>query len=249
MSAALATSNASVNAIHSYEFCVSHCAIANRLDSHSHLFCVASTLAISERIRTGMQDNLPDRRIYLLADHLDAILAAGEDLQRLSIRIRQNSGGAESDQLSINAFAHEAKTLEFAAIARIMRAREHASALAHDGVQFAPLARLFVGGTAIVVDAVSHLADRDARAFSDGNDPLEYLRTRGLISPDSGCLAIVEAIAIDETFMLGGQIPLGALLDMCAQFLDTLEEHAALFPEIPELSEADADGAMAEVPR
>ena len=125
------------------------------------------------------------------------------------------------------------------------QAREQAAALARRDNRFAVLAQLFVGGTAIVIDAISHLADRDARAFMDGHDPLEYLRTRGLLSPDCGCLSIVETISVDEAFLLGGQIPLGVLLDMCAQFLDTLEEHFALFPEIPDVAEHEPEALSA----
>ena len=192
-----------------------------------------------------MSVNSLDRRVYLLADHLDAILAAGEDLKRLSIGVGQHHETIDPDPQSINKFASDAKTLEFAAIARIMQAREQASALARRDDRFALLANLFVGGTAIVIDAISHLVDRDARAFADGDDPLEYLRTRGLISPDCGCLSIVETISIDEAFLLGGRIPLGALLDMSAQFLDALEEHFALFPEIPSIGEREPHTALA----
>lgn len=184
-----------------------------------------------------MSANILDRRVYLLADHLDAILAAGEDLKRLSIGVGKLGETTETGSPSINQFASKAKTLEFAAIARIMQAREQAAALARRDDRFSVLADLFVGGTAIVIDAISHLADRDARAFMDGDDPLEYLRTRGLISADLGCLSIVQTIAIDEAFLLGGQIPLGVLLDMSAQFLDALEVHFSLFPELPAVAE------------
>ena len=192
-----------------------------------------------------MSVNLSDRSVYLLADHLDAILAAGEDLKRLSIGVGRHGETADPDPQSINQFASEAKMLEFAAIARIMQAREQAAALARRDNRFAVLAQLFVGGTAIVIDAISHLADRDARAFMDGHDPLEYLRTRGLLSPDCGCLSIVETISVDEAFLLGGQIPLGVLLDMSAQFLDALEEHFALFPEIPDVAEHEREAVTA----
>ena len=54
-----------------------------------------------------------------------------------------------------------------------------------------------------------------------------------------GCLSFIRDIEIRDDFLLAGQIELGPFLDMCATFLDTLEEHFALFPEIPE---AQADG-------
>ena len=193
-----------------------------------------------------LSNSFADRRIYLLADHLDAVLAAGEDLCRLRFshmapaKSRPSSGSKPTNSatgLSLNHFVQQARCLEINAMGRIKQAREHAQHLSrvlavHDH-RFAPLAGLFVAGTAVVVDAIDDVCDSERHAFADGFDPLVFLRVRGLISEDEGCLNIVESLQINDEFLLAGQIELGALLDMCSQFLDVLTEHFELFPEIP----------------
>jgi hypothetical protein len=176
-----------------------------------------------------------DRRVYLLADHLDAILAAGEDLKQLSLDYAacRAPDSRANGALTLNTFVQRARVLEIAAMGRIKLARENASALARSQDQFALLARLFAAGTAVVVDAIDDVCDAEAHAFRDGFDPLAYMRARGLIGPDTGCLSVVEQVAIDDTFLLAGRIELGVLLDMCAQFLDTLDQQFDLFPELP----------------
>ena len=172
--------------------------------------------------------------VYLLADHLDALLATGEDLKGAPpFQCVSTPHGQE--QQSLQEYVNTIMLLEFSAIARMLRAREQAAAVAQTDLRFALLADLFVSATAIVVDAVENLTDRVDREFVQGADPIAYLSSRGLISDDVGCLSFIRDIAIRDDFLLAGQIELGPLLDMCATFLDTLEEQFALFPEIPEV--------------
>lgn len=182
-----------------------------------------------------------DRRVYLLADHLDMILAAGEDLMKLSLDLEGPRRAALREVGAVHDFVRKAKALEFAAIARVLRAREQAAELEQLDKRFALLARLFVAGTVVIADAAEELSDIDGQAFAGGDDPLAFLRTRGLIGEDAGCLTLVKRIAIDDEFLLAGAVEIGALLDVCATFLDALEEHFTLFPEIPGLDEPNSD--------
>ncbi len=179
-----------------------------------------------------MPSKIAYHNVQLLADHLDRILAAGEDLKKLTLETARPSVTETARRHSVRSFVCEAKELEFALAASVMRAREHAKNLARVDIRFAMLATLFIAGTTSVVDAVAELADHDVEAFDNGYDPLEFLRNRDLIQPGTGCLSVISTINIDDSFLLAGEIELGALLDLCAQFLDSLCEQFSLFPQL-----------------
>ncbi|MCB1511132.1 MAG: hypothetical protein KDJ36_09520 [Hyphomicrobiaceae bacterium] len=162
----------------------------------------------------------------MIADHLDRILAAGEDLTKLTFTVH----GREPDD-TVNAFVRRCRDLEFSAVAALLRAREHARELGRYGTDFAPLARLFAAQTVAITDAVDQMSDRQAVQFN-GQDPLEFFRTRGLLETEAGCLMTVERIDITEDFLIAGAIHLGALMDMSAALLDALEVHFDLFPPL-----------------
>ncbi len=166
------------------------------------------------------------RAAFLIADHLDRILAAGEDLTKLSFAVH-----GRNEATTINAFVRQCRELELAAVAAILRAREHAQSLARHSAEFAPLARLFSASTTAIIDAVDQIADREAVQFA-GGDPLEFLRSRDLLAAEAGCLMTIERIDITEDFLVAGAIHLGALMDLSASFLDALEVHFDLFPAL-----------------
>lgn len=187
------------------------------------------------------------RAAYLIADHLDRILAAGEDLLKLK-HVTHRPNEADEDHpasCSINRFVHDCRELELTAAAAILRAHEHSAALGESDESFAPLARLFKAGTGAILDIVDTLADREGLQFS-GDDPLAFLRARGLIDHDAGCLLTVEGITVGEDYLIAGVIELGPLMDMAATFLDALELHFDLFPEIEEAAPLLAAGALPE---
>ena len=185
-----------------------------------------------------MASTIAYHNVQLLADHLDRILAAGEDMRKLTLVTARSPASETARRQSVRSFVCEAKELEFALAASVMRAREHAKNLARADVRFALLATLFIAGTTSVVEAATRLADHDVEAFDSGYDPLEFLRTRGLIRADTGCLSQINAITIDDSFLLACEIELGPLLDLCAQFLDTLCEQFSLFPKLAMANEA-----------
>ena len=110
--------------------------------------------------------------VYLLADHLDASLAAGEDL--LKSTLRWNTGDARFDTLNEQRREERqaieaARTLEMVLVARVLKARESAQELAKLESQFKVVARLFAGGTQVVADAATELADATSIAFDAGS--------------------------------------------------------------------------------
>lgn len=179
--------------------------------------------------------------VYLLADHLDMLLAAGEDIQKIEFVKVETAADADEQTLSIQDFVRHARELEHAAIGRLMCARTQASQLEGEDERFSMLARLFLAGTAHVSDVLQHFQDREVQAFDCGSDPIDYLRSHGLVAEDTGCLSIVEKLTIGEDFLLGGHIELGPLLDLCAQFLDSLDAQFGLFPEVPAATEIKSD--------
>src|SRR5262245_49205132 len=128
--------------------------------------------------------------VYLLADHLDAVLAAGEDLIALRVDIEsvRRSDGAAAPWEHFEGFVAEARMLELTLVSRALQARRWAKDLArtlarHDEA-IGTLLDLFAAGLAVLEDAVVELADRTGADFDAGLDPLAYLRTRGLIPAD-----------------------------------------------------------------
>jgi len=174
--------------------------------------------------------------VLLLADHLDAVLAAGEDILKLEVDIDavRKSDGAVAPWERFAGLVAQAKLFELTIVSRALQARNRAREFARQLDRADPsrmLLDLFAGGTAELEDAVAQLADRTGADFDTGLDPLPYLRTRGVIPADAGTLSAMQKLAIGETFMVARHIELGALLDMTAALLDALDVRYNLFDD------------------
>jgi hypothetical protein len=173
--------------------------------------------------------------VYLLAEHLDAALAAGEDLARVhyiwSGPPPRSSAAIEAIRAGQRGAVERIKLFELALIARLLKAREWAAALAFDDDRFAGVARLYVAGTAILLDAVAECGDTSAVDFDTGDDLTAYVRSRALIAVDAPALADAAPIGAGDGFMVARRVPLGVLLDLVATFLDALEAEFDLFVE------------------
>lgn len=188
---------------------------------------------------------------YLLADHLDAALAAGEDL--LATAFEPTSCEALSCGKEIGtARAAQRHTverirgLELALISRSIRAREWAQDLARSDDRFKAVAGLFVGGTAPLVDAIAECADATTHDFESGDGILAYLRRHGVVAGDVEVISEAEAIRVNEEFLIARRVPLRALLDLVAAFLDALELHFDLYADDHEVD--DAQRPASELP-
>jgi hypothetical protein len=181
--------------------------------------------------------------VYLLADHLDSALAAGEDL--LKCTLRWNAGDARTPD-GLTEQRHEeraaieaARTLEMLLLARVLKSRETAQELAKIDSQFKLITRLYTSGTEIVAEAAKSLTDETAYAFDAGDGITAYLRARGLIAEDDPAPLEAASLTVTEQFRVAGKMELGPLLDLIAMFLDTLETHYELY-EQPSRSGASA---------
>jgi hypothetical protein len=174
--------------------------------------------------------------VYMLADHLDAALAAGEDLLARGQDWRALADGSKGDAafaLTQRDLVQEVRSFELILIARILKAREHARSLAEIDKRFAAVANLFASGTSLLLDAVEECADARDEDFETGDGVVAYVRSRGLISPEASNVRTAAELQIDDSFLLAKRLTLGPLMDMAAAFLDALDTQYDLFVEEP----------------
>jgi hypothetical protein len=179
----------------------------------------------------------PPAAVYLLGDHLDAALAAGEDLMStlLTIRPPPVSGGVvelDDRHAALAEFMARLRALEAGLVARVVQARRRAGELPREA-DLKPLVSLFQSGTVVLLDAVQDFGDRSGTAFDSGADGLRFLRDRGLIAADAPGLPLSGTIAADEEYLVAGRIRLGSLMDLVAAFLDALDMRFGLYDEEP----------------
>jgi hypothetical protein len=169
--------------------------------------------------------------VYMVADNLDAVLAAGEDLLALT----HDCGGAVDPARAAAAtdrrFADRVRALEMTVAARTLQARARAAEVRAADTRYKPLIDLFIAGTTALPDAVADLGDSTAADFHAGCDAVTYLRARGAIPADAPGLAPFGQLVITESFLIAERIQLGALMDLCATFLDRLEDHYELYED------------------
>jgi hypothetical protein len=197
----------------------------------------------------------PPPLVLLLADHLDAVLAAGEDILKLEVDIEaaRKADGATGPWERFGDVVALAKLYELTIVSRVLQARNRCAELARqigrDGEAFAAMLGLFAGGTAVLEEAVAELANRAAADFDMGLDPLAYLRTRNVMPADAGSLAGSARLLIGEDFLVARRIELGPLLDMSAALLDALDVAYSLFDEeaVATLVRDDARGGAGAV--
>ena len=181
--------------------------------------------------------------VFLLAEHLDMILAAIEDLQscRPPILPANPRRVGAKPRVSLMQYVGDLQVRETAAIVRVGRARALTRELVRKDNRFAMLGGLFVGGTAALDEAVQRMIDTTGNAFASGGDPVGYLRSRGVIDEEVGSLKAGAEIEVSDTFRLAGEIEVGPLIDLVATFLNTIELHFDLFPDLMEADDVRRD--------
>lgn len=178
--------------------------------------------------------------IFLIADHLDAVLAHGEDLMAMPPPPEEDVDSKDIAQVQQRLgrqreFLEAVRTLETRVVTRVMRAREHAEQVRRVDGRFKTITDLFVSGTHVVADAAADLADSTGLDFNTGRDSMAFLRSRGMIPAEALTLPRMADLKICESFKLCGAIELGALLDLAAAYLDALELHYDLYGDaVPE---------------
>ena len=160
--------------------------------------------------------------VYLVADNLDAVLAAGEDLLQL---------GHRPDCQCTVEFSGAIRLLEMSLAARVLQARARSREVKAVDHRYRVLIDLFVAGTQPLEDAIADLGDSTNADFQSGCCPISYLRSRNVIAGDAASLD-KAVLHLNDNFLIAERIELGALLDLCATFLDRLEDHYELYHEL-----------------
>ena len=172
--------------------------------------------------------------VYVLAEHLDAALALAEDLQTVAIAVPTLKPGMamrtiEQKNAELARGVDRVRALELAMTMRLLQARKAAEILKRHDSSLQPVIALFVGGTAQLDDVAATLGDTRSAAFETGNGMLAFLRARCLIPAGASGLDGMTRLTVGDAYAVAGAIPLGALMGMIAQFLDTLELMFELF--------------------
>ena len=171
-----------------------------------------------------------DPGIFLLADHLDAALAAGEDL--LASVLPALDEPVTTDRIDdVPQFVARLARNEAALIARVLQARRRASELPRLDAPMRPVIGLILAQTESLMEIIEQFGDQTQKQFASGDDPLAFLRRRGVLPADAASLSRFGAVSIGETYRLAGVIELGPLLDMVSGTLEALDVRYDLFVE------------------
>ena len=185
-------------------------------------------------------DNAPvPGSAYMLADHLDAALAAGEDILAAGRRCRLGEAGP-GQAIALRTAVELIRSLELALVTRVLKAREWSQLLARTDTRFKMTASLFMGGTVSLVEALAEFADAREADFETGDGVTAYFRSRAVIDGETPALSVREGALVTEKFRITGRIELGPLLDLIAAYLNALEVHFTLFAGDSEASVAAA---------
>lgn len=189
-------------------------------------------------MRIGSPLPLPPS-VKLLADHLDAVLAMGEDLLALRQPLDRRVDGDPRpvamhalvvQQRQVIDFVKAVRTLELGMTARLLQARKLAVEFRRSQTSMKTVVDLFHGGTAVIEDA-DEVASAVVERFDTGEAAMAFLRTRAIIAADAPGLVGTESLGVSEDALMLGQIRLGAIMDLVARFLDALDAVFDLYPE------------------
>jgi len=175
--------------------------------------------------------------IALLADHLDASLAAGEDLLASSLAARADLDEVDPQAApeALEAFVQRLFQLEASLVLRLLQARRLTAEIARADSEMRSAAALFRAQTDVLHEMISG-SDRDADGkLTRAGDSHAYIRSRGLIAPEAAAPSPFETLTVDESFRVGGVMELGQVLDFVSSTLDLLDARFGLFmPDLPD---------------
>lgn len=197
-------------------------------------------------------DKLAPAPVYLLAEHLDSVLAAGEDLAKARIiwdmSGRDGVADALQHRVDVRSEIETIRTLENVIIARVLTSRQRVLEVMRSDKLFEALGKLYVAGTAVLVDVAEECGDCTNLDFDTADGIPAYLRSRGLVAEDAPAPSDGDTLEVTEKFLIAKRIAIGPLMDLAATFLDSLETHYDLFldeDELPMPPLVDRDAATA----
>nr|MCH9765503.1 hypothetical protein [Alphaproteobacteria bacterium] len=190
--------------------------------------------------RPSSRESQAPAPVYLLADHLDTVLAACEDIANARL-VWNRARRADADEVALEKHGvrddiEDIRKLENTIIMRVLKSRERAEDVARADKRFRSLAKLYVAGTAVLVDAVEECGDTTEADFATADNIPSYLRSRGLIAADTPAPPVGDAFDAGEDFLIAKRIAVGPLMDLAATLLDALELHYDLFLDEDEMA-------------
>lgn len=204
----------------------------------------------------GLNPDCPPS-VTLLADHLDAALAAGEDLMASMLAARSDLDEVDPEAApeALDDFVRRLMKLESALLLRMLQARRLAVELGRVDGTLKSAGVLFKAQTDVLEALIFQAGRAGATKLTRPGDGHAYLRSRGLIAPEAAAPSPFECVAVSEMFRIGGVAPLGLMLDLVSSLLDLLDARFGLYApdaagepveadgERPMLTEAVATGA------
>ena len=129
-------------------------------------------LALVRPDRLAPPPQLAPASVYLLADNLDAALAAGEDLLASCI-VWNGATGTSDDDIAAARDAErtaiaQLRSTEMILVARVLKSRERTEELGRRDLRFRDLAKLYSTGTAQLIEATSEFGDATVEVIAEG---------------------------------------------------------------------------------
>ena len=184
--------------------------------------------------------HVPKEALYLLADHLDAALAAGEDLLASRLAAIADFDCAENNpDDALAQFVARLERLEASFMGRVLHARRRLDELPHNDAELKPISNLFFSSTGLLLELVSRSKRQSENQFDVGGDRLPFLRDRGLLARDAAGLPHYAPVIVTDAYRVGGVLELGPLMDMVARLLDLLDQRYDLYADADMTSAAD----------
>lgn len=182
--------------------------------------------------------------VALMADHLDASLAAGEDLLASSLAARADLDEVDPQGApeALDAFVHRLLKLEASLVLRLLQARRLSAEIARADPAMKSVAALFRAQTDALHDLIADPVRSAEGALTRAGDSHAYIRSRGLIAPEAAAPSPFETLSVDESFRVGGVAPLSQILDFVSTTLDLLDARFGLYmPDLPDEPAAKPD--------
>ena len=197
----------------------------------------------------GLHPDCPSD-ISLLADHLDAALAVGEEMLAASLQPRSDLDelDPEAAPYAIDDFVRRLMQLEAALLLRILRARRLGTAIGRADAALKSAGDLFRAQTGMLHDLFAAAGEGMHAGVARAGDSHAYLRSRGMIAPEAAAPSPFEGLFVSESFRVGGVAALGELLDLVSALLDLLDARYGLYsPEADDEHSPDAAVAHEDV--
>ena len=183
--------------------------------------------------------------VSLLADHLDAALAIGEELLGSVLPARSDLDEQDPEQApaAIEDFIHRLMQLEAAFLLRVLRARRLTAAIGRGDAALRASIGLFRAQTDLLQELIVKAANGPEGQLTRTGDSHAYLRSRALIAPEAAALSPFESITVGEGFRIGGVAEVGHILNFVSSLLDLLDAHYGLYSP-----DDEEEGAIADDP-